>query len=435
LKRALLTLSVAATVGVGSLFTGVGADSAIASSKLQELQNKKSELQKKRSGIESGINKADQEINRLQNEQEKVVAEIKRLDLAIGDTNEKINEKNAQITETKAAIEKLRGEIAVLQERIKKRDEMLKERARSFQETGGMVSYIDVLMGAQSFGDFIDRVGAVATFVEADQNILRQHQEDKRLLEEKQAKVERDLAELEKMRADLENMKKQLHSQKAEKDRLMASLKKQEEHKHSEKLALEEEKEVLAAQEAAMQKAIQLEQQRLAELEKQRQRQAQAQKSSRGSGGNSSGGHIGGGGSNLSTPPVSGGMFMMPASGRISSGFGPRDGEFHAGIDIANSADVPVVAAADGVVIRSYYSSSYGNCIFVSHSINGQIYTTVYAHLQSRSVGTGAVVSKGQQIGVMGNTGYSFGQHLHFEIHKGPWNAAKSNAVNPLGYL
>ncbi|MDE3840124.1 peptidase M23 [Bacillus methanolicus] len=432
MKRSLLTLTVAATVGVGSLFTGVAANSAIASSKLQELQNKKNELQRKRSGVESGINKADQEINRLQNEQEKVIAEIKRLDLAIGDTNEKINEKNVQIAETKAEIEKLRGEIAVLQERIKKRDAMLKERARSFQETGGMVSYIDVLMGAQSFSDFIDRVGAVATFVEADQEILREHMKDKALLEEKQAKVEKDLAELEKMLAELENMKNQLNSQKAEKDRLMSTLKKQEEHKHTEKLALEEEKEVLAAQEAAMQKAIQLEKQRLAELE--RQRQAQAQKrSSGGSGGTVSNG--GGGGSNLSTPPVSSGMFMKPANGRFSSGFGPRDGELHAGIDIANSANVPVVAAADGVVIRSYYSSSYGNCIFISHSINGQIYTTVYAHLQSRLVGTGAVVSKGQQIGVMGNTGYSFGQHLHFEIHKGPWNPSKSNAVDPLNYI
>ncbi len=69
----------------------------------------------------------------------------------------------------------------------------------------------------------------------------------------------------------------------------------------------------------------------------------------------------------------------------------------------------------------------------IAHSINGQTYTTVYAHLSSRSVGDGAVVSKGQQIGLMGNTGDSYGQHLHFELHRGPWNAAKSNAINPAG--
>jgi murein DD-endopeptidase MepM/ murein hydrolase activator NlpD len=69
----------------------------------------------------------------------------------------------------------------------------------------------------------------------------------------------------------------------------------------------------------------------------------------------------------------------------------------------------------------------------IAHSINGQTYTTVYAHMSSRSVGDGAVVSKGQQIGYMGNTGDSYGQHLHFELHRGPWNAAKSNAINPVG--
>jgi murein DD-endopeptidase MepM/ murein hydrolase activator NlpD len=55
--------------------------------------------------------------------------------------------------------------------------------------------------------------------------------------------------------------------------------------------------------------------------------------------------------------------------------------------------------------------------------------------MNSRKVSEGAVVAKGQQIGIMGNTGHSFGQHLHFELHKGPWNYSKSNAVNPLNYI
>ena len=93
------------------------------------------------------------------------------------------------------------------------------------------------------------------------------------------------------------------------------------------------------------------------------------------------------------------------------------------------------MAAADGVVNRSYTSSSYGNAIMISHSINGQTYTTVYAHLSSRSVGNMQAVSKGQVIGYMGNTGDSFGQHLHFELHRGAWNAAKSNAINPSGMV
>lgn len=303
---------------------------------------------------------------------------------------------------------------------------MLKNRARSFQENGSMVSYIDVLMGAKSFGDFIDRLGAVATIVEADQDILREHRADKELLEVTKAEVEEKLAKLERMLFELEDMKKSLKAQKAEKDKLMASLRKEEEQMHADKMELEEEGRLLAAQQNAMQKAIQLEQQRLAELERQRRLEEQRRKQQQ---------NGGGGGGSVSAPPVSSGTFTRPASGYISSGFGRRWGSLHAGVDIAAKGTVPIVAAADGVVIQSYYSTSYGNVVFISHSIDGQIYTTVYAHMSKRSVSAGQVVSKGQQLGFMGNTGQSFGQHLHFELHKGPWNQSKSNAINPVGIV
>ncbi|PFZ66660.1 SH3 domain-containing protein [Bacillus wiedmannii] len=127
--------------------------------------------------------------------------------------------------------------------------------------------------------------------------------------------------------------------------------------------------------------------------------------------------------------------FIQPAAGRYTSGFEKRGGQMHHGLDIAASGTVPVVAAAEGVITRSYYSTSYGNVVFISHNINRQTYTTVYAHLKSRSVSAGQKVKQGQQLGIMGNTGQSEGQHLHFEIHKGEWNAQKSNAMDPKIYI
>ncbi|PLR73740.1 peptidase M23 [Bacillus sp. UMB0728] len=446
LKKSIAAFSFATAVGLGSIFGGIPASQASAS-KISDLESKKNQIQEQRSGNDSKINSADSEINRLQGEQDKVSKELERLSLSISDTETKIKEKTEQIASTKEEIEKLKAEIVVITERINKRNEMLKDRARSFQENGGMVSYLDVLMGAQNFSDFIDRVGAVATIVEADQDILREHEADKKLLEETQAKVESELSSLEKMRTDLESMKKQLNAQKAEKNKLMASLKNQEEHKHAEKLNLEEENELLAAQEAAIKQAIELEKKhqaelaRQAELERQRRAAAAAAAKKNSSSGSSSSSNSssnsggGGGGPVSSAPSISGGNFTKPAAGVVTSGLGQRWGTFHAGVDIAKSGTVPVVAAANGVVIRSYYSSSYGNVVFISHSIEGQVYTTVYAHLSSRSIGTGATVSKGQQIGIMGNTGDSQGQHLHFELHRGPWNASKSNAINPIGIV
>lgn len=420
MKRPFITIALAVTIGFGSLVAGTPLDTALAS-KLQDLRNQKEEISGERDGLESQIENANDEINRLQAEQVKVKEQIERFDIAINDTVDKIREKTDEINATKKEIALLQVEIKDLEERIAKRNELLKDRARSFQETGGMVSYIDVLMGASSFSDFIDRFSAVATIIEADQDILRKHTEDKELLEKKKVDVETKLANLEKMRKDLETLKASLNAQKAEQNKLLASLEQKEEEVHDHKLNIEEQNQILAAQEAAIKKAIELEKARLAEIERQR-REAEKRKQN------------GGSGSDV-TPPISSGSFTVPASGTFTSGFGYRWGRMHYGIDIANRSDVPIVAAASGVVIQSYYSSSYGNVVFIAHSIDGQIFTTVYAHMESRSVSAGDVVSKGERLGIMGNTGDSQGQHLHFEIHKGPWNNAKSNAVNPTKYI
>ncbi|QST02080.1 peptidoglycan DD-metalloendopeptidase family protein (plasmid) [Pontibacillus sp. ALD_SL1] len=133
---------------------------------------------------------------------------------------------------------------------------------------------------------------------------------------------------------------------------------------------------------------------------------------------------------------VSVSQFMHPAQGSYTSSFGPRWGVNHNGIDIAKSGTVPIVASADGVVRRSYESSSYGNVVFVQHDFDGKTYETLYAHMRNREVSVGEIVARGQLLGYMGNTGHSTGQHLHFEIHKdGLWNYEKSNVVDPMPYL
>jgi murein DD-endopeptidase MepM/ murein hydrolase activator NlpD len=144
-----------------------------------------------------------------------------------------------------------------------------------------------------------------------------------------------------------------------------------------------------------------------------------------------------GGTSRGNVPAVTSGGFMRPCIGTITSKFGKRWGKFHYGVDIAAKGLVPIVAAADGVVTRSYYSSTYGEVIMIRHNIGGKIYETVYAHMRkgSRKYQAGQYVKKGAVIGYMGSTGRSTGQHLHFEIHVGGWNTRKSNAVDPLQFI
>ncbi|MWV58779.1 M23 family metallopeptidase [Rathayibacter sp. VKM Ac-2754] len=113
------------------------------------------------------------------------------------------------------------------------------------------------------------------------------------------------------------------------------------------------------------------------------------------------------------------GTWVLPISGHISSGYGPRPDApvagvnlFHKGTDLAGACGTPVLAAASGTVEESMYSGSYGNWILLD---NGGGIETGYAHNTDLLVDVGDYVTAGQQIATRGSTGASTGCHLHFE--------------------
>lgn len=110
------------------------------------------------------------------------------------------------------------------------------------------------------------------------------------------------------------------------------------------------------------------------------------------------------------------GTFVIPIHNNyaLTSGFGSRWGSFHKGIDMACPTGTPVYASDGGTVIRASWFTGYGNCIDVEHE-NGTY--TRYGHLSGYAVSAGDKVYQGQEIGYVGNTGWSTGSHLHFEIH------------------
>ncbi|KAB2329961.1 peptidoglycan DD-metalloendopeptidase family protein [Cytobacillus depressus] len=429
MKRKFLILGIGIIIGFGSLFSPIST-TVQAAGVNNQLEDKKKDVQNKRSNVQSDINQTQNKVNDINAEQATVKAEMKKIDLAIADTSNQIREKEAQIAETKEEIERLQAEIAVLKDQIQKRDELLKERVRSIQENGGVISYIDVLLGAQSFGDFINRVSAVTTFMQADKDLLTAHQEDKAALDEKEAIMQKQLDGLNQKKAQLEEMKKKYDSQMAEKNNLLAKLNKQEEEMHEMLHELEDQDAILAAQEKAIKKEIEAWNKRQRELEEQRKRQAAANAATKANA--NATGSVG------PMPTISNGVFMNPTTGRLTSHFGQRWGTFHSGIDIGKggrTGSVPIVASAAGTVIRANYDRSYGNVVMITHVIDGQVMTTVYGHMESLSVSNGQSVAKGQLLGYMGSTGHSTGPHLHFEIHHGPWNGGRTNSVNPLKYV
>jgi murein DD-endopeptidase MepM/ murein hydrolase activator NlpD len=125
---------------------------------------------------------------------------------------------------------------------------------------------------------------------------------------------------------------------------------------------------------------------------------------------------------------------MRPLAGKVTSGYGwredpvrPQPGvmRFHSAVDISGKMGDPVKAAMKGTVLHIANNPNLGNFIILKH---GE-YQTLYAHLSAFSVRHGDAVEQGQEIGKVGDTGYTTGPHLHFEVfHNG-------NRVNPLDLL
>lgn len=110
--------------------------------------------------------------------------------------------------------------------------------------------------------------------------------------------------------------------------------------------------------------------------------------------------------------------WIWPVSGSISSGYGPRGGGFHPGVDIGSLRSLAVRSATDGVVLGAGYLAGYeGYGILVLVDI-GNGYTLLYGHLSRAAVKAGDVLEQGDPIGTAGCTGRCYGTHLHFELRK-----------------
>ena len=221
-------------IGMGSLLT-VPAVSA------ENIDSQRQEIQK-------SIDEAKTELGDLQAQRSKIEEKISSIEKAIEENKLKITEADEQIKTTKAEVERLNAEIALIEERINARNNILKDRAVSFQENGGQVRYLDVILGSSSFSDFIDRIDAVATIVEADQSLIEAHNADKTELEEKQKNVNSKLADLNSLKVELEGMQMHINDQKAQSEALKQELIQKENANEQELADLKQKDAELAAQ-------------------------------------------------------------------------------------------------------------------------------------------------------------------------------------------
>jgi murein DD-endopeptidase MepM/ murein hydrolase activator NlpD len=407
---AALVITAVAVEGNGQVAYASSLDETI-----KELQQKINQIEQNQSKIEQERKNLEEEIDQLEEEKKIEEQALKKIEQQISQTEANIRKKEQEVADTTAKVKKTEKELTEAEQRVEKRKEDLIVRLRAIYESGGSVSYLDVLMGANSMGDFLQRLDFLGYIMEKDQSILTAYIKEKERVEAKKQELDQLLAKLNNQLTDLEGLRSQLRAQKKDREVKIASIR--EEQRQLAIYDEEKQQELLAL---ANQKSALIRQKHAAELKKMEEERAR-----RGGPTSSRGASVGGGGE-LAWP--------VPGYG-INSSYGMRWGRMHYGVDMAAPRGTSVVAAEDGYVSTVVSGCSegntscgggFGNHIVITHP--GGI-DTLYAHLSSSLVSEGQRVSRGQVIGKVGNTGHSFGPHLHFEVHKG------GQRVNPTPYL
>jgi Membrane proteins related to metalloendopeptidases len=356
------------------------------------------------------------ELQNLKNSKEDERKEKEVLDQLVMTTQKKLDLLNEQ----QLSIE---NEIAAKNEAIAQAEIDLANREAEFRERlviayeEGSADYLEIILGSVSLSDFFTRIDQINTMFEYDKNLMAQYEKEKVTLAETIDSLKVQETELEKMVIEAEGTFRELEARQGESEKFMLKLQ-EDVDKWS---ALEAQWENDAAQIDGELSNYLAKIQR--ELALKNQQEAARKISS--FGGNST--------IEIKQYTSASGAYMWPTSttnSKISSYFGPRSlggaRENHGAIDIPAAYGASIFAANAGTVLIAEYHYSYGNYVLVDH---GGGMSTLYAHMSSILVSVGDSVSKGGTIGRVGSTGYSTGNHLHFEVR------VNGTRVDPQGYV
>lgn len=424
--------------------------SAIESLQSQQasLTVQKAELQKKLDGIRSSQGQALNKKNLVEQQLNVLKQQIQVSENLLAQYARQITEKEAELEQAKAKEAEYQAEF--------------EQRVRAMEERGN-VSYWSVLFQASDFSDLLDRIDMIGEIMDADDQVLDQLAEARQAVVQAKADLEASRQGQQETLAQQQSQQAQLQAQQAEVDQLIQEIATQGDvyAKQIEKLEASQDdvaqqiaqaeatyQKQLAAEKAAAEKAAaekaaaekaaaeKAAAEQAAQAAAQKAAQQQKQQSSGSSASGSSGSSSSSGSqSSQTTASASGFLWPIASSHRVTSPFGwrthPITGRqnLHGGIDIAAPNGTPIMAAKAGVVVISQYGSSYGNYVVISHPDGTR---TLYAHMSQRNVSAGDTVRQGQTVGLVGSTGSSTGNHLHFETWTG---SSSSSRVNPMQFF
>ena len=349
------------------------------------------------------------ELEKLQQEQKEIEASLDKLGDSIEDQQAEVNQLNKKITNLEAQIDAYKSQITAVDKQIADQDARiaqlnieitakeqelaaimtkLKKRLKAITKTGNYSGF-QLLMSMENYTDYLLKSQVIESVSEHDKALCDKAEQEKATITAKKTQVEEEKAASQVAKDELLSLKGGLDSQFSSLDKLYKQA-------QSKRDSLERQQNTYEKRLAAVKKSEDELDREIAAL-------------------------LNG------TPPSDtyGGSMYWPAPTvkRISSPFGKRGNSTHGGTDISNGRSLgePIIAAASGTVIKvQKLHYSYGNFCMIDHGLDakGRRIVTLYAHMRYvPSVTVGQKVVGGQtQVGVIGNTGNSYGAHLHFEV-------------------
>lgn len=364
------------------------------------------------------INTSAKTLAELRTEVEKFTADLEDKNNQIAANDEEVKKIQQRIANIESQIVEIENETSILEQEIEESNAEIAEKSEQskslfqyLQVSEGENAYLEYIFGAEDITDMVYRMAIVEQLTEYNDKIMDELTE---LIEDNNQRKE-ELAtknkELEKLTDELESEQAKINAETAAIKEAMPSVQEQKEEaekqiKYYESIGCGETEDVSACQ-----------------LRYDRNHS----NSSSGSG-------------NI-MPPSANGFYRPMVSGYVTQNWMNAG---HLGMDLSNSnKTIEIYPIATGVVFSKYYDSAGALVLKIRHYVNGSYIYSTYAHLSAWYVNEGDIVTPDTVIGRMGNTGYSFGAHLHLELTTCDWHAGggctwatyQKSTINPRQYI
>ncbi len=367
---------------------------------IEENQKAVDQANEDKKSLQSGLKGIKEILKSLESAKDNLEDYVTQLDANLAELTSRIDELNELLEEKEAQIKKTREELDAAKKKEEEQYAAMKKRIKFMYESGS-TSYIEMILSADSFTDFLNKAEFINKISEYDRNMLDEYIATKEGIAAQEKVLTQEQQELEEVKASIAKEQDAVSTLIEAKETEIVYYESDISNKEQAVKAYEAE---IASQDAMIKEleaAIMAEKKRLLA-------------------------------ENKSAISYDGGQFKWPAPDytRISDQYGMRMHptlgveKFHNGIDLASPSGTRILAAYDGEVVAAAYSSTMGNYIMIDH---GDGLYTIYMHASSLLVSKGALVVRGEEIAKVGSTGRSTGPHLHFGVrlngsYVSPWN-------------